>query len=818
MTCVAEDGAPFGTGDIEHARSDGKAGTGVWVLVCCQTAALILQVIAVSVAWGGANHSGNVVSCTGLALTFASALWALTRQRLDRALRNVAVIGLGITTAVQWRMNDPLLFKGYDEQLHMRTLADIEASHSLFEPNPILAVSARYPALEALTALFHQMGLPLMAAATVVVLLARLALVLALCAAVEHLTGSPRAGGVAVAAYAISPQFVFFNSQFAYQTLSLPLALAAVAFIARARWAQNPTPLFCGATVCLLAVAVTHHLTSWITAAFLVVWAIAERHSRARRRIFCGAVVAVLAGAIWAAIQWSLLRDYFGPMIDDVTTQLNGSGHRELFTGTSTDVKPWWQRALLVYYAVAVSLAVSWLVFIRATPIIRRLQGRFPAVLFRGNRTALAEDLVGRHGGVADPDRNTYRWQPPLFLLAMVAVIPVLFAARVLPSFGEIGDRANSFVFLPFSLLIAGAAMRFQAGRHTSEGGANTKDAVRIKDIRSRCARFIRPTVVLLATGVFLGGYLLGSGSDWARLPGGYLPGADSRSMDAETLAAMHWAREGLPSGSRIGADRVNSTLLASEARVWPIMATVGPSMYREETWGEEQTGIARDLRLKYLYVDRRFADELPYVSGYFDEKSPPMKFTRVALTKFDSVPGIQEVYRHGPISIYDLGGLGISELRSGWLGKAPTMTVPAQVLLGILLGGCLALVGRSELGGRLAGIVRSIYAAAGPFLTYTFGLAALAITSIVLLLAHIWLGPAAFIAVALTVLAVNPQWVKQVVRTGAARFHWSSFLATGAVALAVTAAVTVAALEASSAHQLTSAGAPCPNGTCDDT
>ena len=43
-----------------------------------------------------------------------------------------------------------------------------------------------------------------------------------------------RAGGLAVAFYALSSQFVFFNSQFAYQTLALPLALAAVSFIADA--------------------------------------------------------------------------------------------------------------------------------------------------------------------------------------------------------------------------------------------------------------------------------------------------------------------------------------------------------------------------------------------------------------------------------------------------------------------------------------------------------------------------------------------------------------------------------------------------------
>ena len=141
-------------------------------------------------------------------------------------------------TAVQWRVSDPLLFTGLDEQLHLRTLRDILLSHSLFQPHPQLAVSSRYPGLEAVTAVFHQLGLPVMVAAWPWCVAARVALVLALCDAVEHLTGSPRAGGLAVAAYSVSAQFIFFNSQFAYQTLALPLALAAVAFIARARWVR----------------------------------------------------------------------------------------------------------------------------------------------------------------------------------------------------------------------------------------------------------------------------------------------------------------------------------------------------------------------------------------------------------------------------------------------------------------------------------------------------------------------------------------------------------------------------------------------------
>ena len=64
---------------------------------------------------------------------------------------------------------------------------------------------------------------------------------------------------------------------------------------------------------------------------------------------------------------------------------------------------------------------------------------------------------------------------------------------------------------------------------------------------------------------------MLGSGADWGRLPGPYMPAADTRSMDAETLVAVKWARSALPAGSRITRGRVSSDLLSSQAGLWPV-------------------------------------------------------------------------------------------------------------------------------------------------------------------------------------------------------------------------------------------------------
>lgn len=758
----------------------GRPSSAAWDLLLLQTVGLTLQLVAVSMAWSGRGGPANGVSCAGIAVTFTGALWALTRPQLERTVRNTAVVCLGLTTTVQWRMNDPLLFKGYDEQLHMRTLSDIEASHSLFQPQPLLAVSPRYPGLEAVAAFVHQFGLPLMFAATAVVLLARLALVLTLCAAVEHLTGSPRAGGLAVAVYAISPQFVFFNSQFSYQTLSLPLALAAVTFIARARYSDHAKALFGGAAVCLVAMNLTHHLTSLLTAAFLAVWAVTESTPQARRRVFFGAVVAVLATTIWAAIQWSLLRDYFGPMIQDVASQLTHRAQRSPFTETGADPKAPWERMLLVFYAVAVTLTVVWLMVLSRRSLLRRIR-----IVFTRRP---ADDRPGTEQG----------WQPPTLLVVLAASIPLLFAARVLPRWGEVGDRASTFLYLPFSLLVVSAALYLYRRRRPAGGWSARRGAV------------IRFLVLALGTAAFLGGYLLGTGSAWARLPGGYLPGAEGRSMDAETLAAVEWTGEHLRAGSRIGADRLSSTLLASQARMWPVFTHDDTPevawLYQADEWGDQESDIARRKELRYLFVDRRFADQKPLVGTYFDE-SPPLQLSRGDLAKFDHVPGIKEIYRHGPISVYDLGGLGVPAVRSGWTERLAPTSVPTQAGLGFLLGIAVTLLSRCNPGRRAFGFVRSAYTAAGPLLVVPLALAVVCVASVLMILSGIWLGPWIFVALLVTTALANPRSSLRLTRSLVARFRWSWFAAVASLVAAVGAAIAISADHASSAHTL--AGAP---------
>ena len=680
------------------------------------------------------------LSNVSMAACFGSVVWLLTGPHLTRRTRNLAVGCLAITPTLMSRATDPLLFTGFDEQLHMRTLGDIIASHRLFEANPVLEISPRYPGLEAVTVLLHELGLPVMVAALAVILAARLVLVAVLCDAVEQLAESPRAGGLAVAVYAVSPQFVWFNSQFSYQTLSIPLALATVSLLGRARDADNPLPLFGGATVCMLGVAVTHHVTSFLLTVFLLVWTLSQPGG-ARMRVAYGALVSIAATVAWAIVQRSTLEQYFGPMLTDLTAELTGGVRRQAFEDSAGTATPLVDKILLVYYAAALSMTALVLL----------------VLTLRWQRQRL---------------HDLHYWNPQLLVLVFSLAIPVLLAARIVPKGVEIFTRSSSFLFLPLSFVVVNYARRLDWW-HVALGDRPPGDVGPAPTKRRRVEAHV--VAVVLMSGVFLGGYVLGSGPAWARLPGSYMPAADSRSMDPENLAAVEWADAELPPGSRIGADRVSSTLLAARAGLWPVYEGLGgvktPELFVADEWGLRETDLAGALKIRYLYVDRRLADQPPPFGYYFatGEIDAGRQLTDAQLTKFERVPAIKLIYRHGPVSIYDLKGLGLPEYRNGWVGATPRAGPLQQLAVGLAVGLLLGCVIRSRIWPRLVGQATVLRHTAGPALTGAVILASVCLVSIGLLLLGVWLTPLMVLSAALVVGVANPTKAIALFRSGVA-------------------------------------------------
>ena len=577
--------------------------------------------------------AGEVLFFVAFAVPFAIFLTVLMIPRLG-SLREITVAILGLYPALVYRMSSPLVLAGYDEHQHDQSLMNLLHGSGLFSPNPTLPVSPFYPGLELFTAVAIRLtGLPVVLVESLVVLLCRLLLVLIIYHAALLVSPSRRGASLVVAFYAVSSHFYAFDAGFAYETLALTLGLGGLFLLRRAQLADGTAArrLFFTASLVLVATVITHHATSWMVLAFLIAWTVVSPKGE-RKLLARAAAVMGVAAAIWTIVLGTRIVGYLVPIVSTAMQSahafLAGTSQHHIFGASAgTPPPPDWERLLLVVYILATTfaaLACAWIMLSRA--------------FHNGDR------MLGLLG-------------------FLNLAFPITAASHFDPSVGELGDRAASFLFLPLAL---SCSLIIQRHPRVIRRPAGTRNP-------------FRPAVLIAlisATSiVYLGGILLGSSPDYSRLPGPYLPSADFRTQDPETLAAIGWAGRHLPTGSTVVADRVPAVILGSDA-LWPVtnpqQGFVPAQLYFSARWGPQQTAIVKGLHIDYLYVDTRLADSLPYVGYYFSqgETAKPTRITVSDVAKFAHVRGLKAVYHHGPVTIYDTSGLGVVPKQAGFTGN----------------------------------------------------------------------------------------------------------------------------------------------------
>ena len=610
--------------------------------------------LAVTLAWRNSPFALPLF-WAAVIVPFAVFAVVLTACRPSPAVRQFTVALVGLYPSVVYRMSSPFVLGAYDEHLHQQTLNNLLHGSGLFAPNPLLPVSPYYPGLELFTGVIIRLsGMPVILAMSLVVYLCRLLLVLAIYQGALAVTKSDRSASLMVLFYAASPQFYFFNSLFAYQTIALTLGVGGVVLLHRAQREEGTDRgrvLAVMANLALLGTVVSHHATSWIVLAFLIVWTIAAQPGR-RRVIARSTAIMAISLAAWTALVMHWLVAYMGPIFKGVLQQVElsitaGLGPH-LFRDTAGTALPQWERLVIILYAVLCTCAAvssGWLIVRRAAR--------------QGNRMLR---FIG--------------------LLSMA--YPATLAAHYVPTVALYGDRASTFMFLPVALCCAMVLRRSNGRTHR---------------IRSRTpSRAVG--LAAAATFAFLGGVTLGTGPAWAYLPGSYLVSADNRTQDPETLAAVDWATKHLHPGSRFVADRVPADLLAGQARLWPVNHPkdgLDPaSIYFSVTWTTSLTATIKGLDIQYLYVDDRLSESLPHLGYYIfrGETAAPTRIPLAALTKFSHVSGLTPVYRHGPVTIYSTARIGVAQKVSGFVGDRSTELSPTlSGVLGAVTAGLVALV-----------------------------------------------------------------------------------------------------------------------------
>lgn len=581
------------------------------------------SMILIAVAYNGGRTDANWTDLPlwlGLAALFipiAARLLSADATRQER-LGLVVLFGIGLFLVKAFQY--PLYFSYHDEFIHWRTASDIIHSGELFTSNSLIPVSPLFPGLEiATSALSAVSEISLFVAGSLVLWIARLVLTLALYLFYERIGSSSRVAGLASLLYLSNPKLIFFDGQFSYESLALPFALLALFALARR---HNRRPGWFGLTVVALiglgGSIVTHHLTSYALLAFLLIWGSIlailrlRGYGRTESSPFWIAIIGTVVALSWLIFVANLVISYLAPHTVGSTAEfirlLRGeSASRTLFRDSTGQATPLWEQitALLSTGITLLGLVPGlWLLW-------RRYQ-----------RQGLALTLA----------------------LATLAY-PASLGLRLTKAGGEISARAAVTLFVGVAFVLALAIIRLVSFRPTNWA--------------------LSVLGVALLTITFLGNVIVGAGPIWARVPGPYIVGGDSRSVEPQGLASADWALDLLGPNNRFAADRTNRLLLGSEGEQYMVthlndQVDVSP-LYTSNGFGPVQAAILQQGNIKYLLLDRRLSTALPRNGIYFeanevDANAHTVPLDANALAKFDRLLGVNLIYDSGAIQIYQFG------------------------------------------------------------------------------------------------------------------------------------------------------------------
>jgi hypothetical protein len=592
------------------------------VPVVALTMAVGLAVCAIGDALSrSTRNSSQYLFWVALAIIIIPAVFFLCLRSTSRGARVTLVVMLGLALYVVRIMYSPFGFTFADEFIHAGNVNQILRTHALFGSNSLLPITPRYPGLESTTAALSSLsGASVFVSGLIVVGAARLVLMLALFLLFERVTGSTRMAALGAAFYAANANFLFFDAQFSYESVALPLFVVVLYCVAEherdsavgggeAEAADGVVSIrerrAWGAMIVLVAAAIviTHHLTSYALVITLVLLAmLAQRYWRTSR-LWIYAAFAVGAVAVWSVVAGSAAVGYLRPVFtgafrDTFRTISGESSARGLFESAQSGYQVAYLERIVAIGSVLL-IAAAWPFGARA---------------------------IWRH----------YRRNPfaVLLLLASVAFFGML-ALRFAPAAWETASRSSEFLFLGIALVLA---------------------LVGVAILRARPSPFAPAAVAALFALTFAGGVISGSRPD-SRMSQPLRVRADGRVIEPQGTSFARWTLQQLGEGRRFAASETDARLLVAYANQFAV-AGVHPDVrdiLQSTTLEDWQIPLLRRNHLRYVVVDRS-RRSFDTVSGpYFTLKTAAPDLLPVAVARKFDLPSVDRLYDDGVIVLYDL-------------------------------------------------------------------------------------------------------------------------------------------------------------------
>jgi hypothetical protein len=562
----------------------------------------------------------------------------MARRATTPALRIALLTIYAIVTYAPKLLRDPFSPLYNDEFGHWRATYEILQTGKLFKPNPIVWIAQYYPGMDAATAaIVHATGLDIWQAATILLLLCHIFLVLGIAALAEGLGVSSRTAALASVIYSLNSSFLYFDTEFAYESMGITLAVWTLVAYVRA---VSPRPSRERRASCFITLmfsagcVITHHLSALSLIAIMAVVALglslpglARRGPWIRNAVTAWALTLAtgMIAAFWFIVIAPGTLSYLSPYISQGLSQLMQDAHgassaKQLF---SASLNPGWEQTSS-YLVVLFALAITILGVLLLISEMRRR--RLPA----GHRRALWVSFSA--------------W-------GLVYFPSVLF---ILSSAGSEGAR-RSWAFTWIGLAIAAAP----------PAGWLLDYAERQN---SRLSRTSLRTALTVAFAVgMIGG--TANGVDVAyRFPGPYLYGSDTRDVTPELIAASAWFKDQFGPGNNIITDRYTGQIFASYGAQNPGIVWSGFPAYElflappssSSTMKSLLTEL-QDADYKYVIVDRRMAYFYPEIGIYFDPGEPSAVPNGGKspfygkLQRLNSWPWLVKVFQSDNYSVYRL-------------------------------------------------------------------------------------------------------------------------------------------------------------------
>jgi hypothetical protein len=562
---------------------------------------------------GSSSGPGVVLYWLGQVLILAPIAGRLiSRRQMSNGSTITLLVVLTIAEYLLKVNYTPLGFGFNDEFLHWSGTTNMLQSGKLFELNYGLPIGTHYPGIEEVTsALISATGLSVYEAGLVVAGVAHLLyicfLYLTFCVAIR----SHRIAGIAVLIYYSAPALTSFNSMFVYETLALTFMGFCMVAALRSAIEKSPsdrTRWFIVAVLCILATVVTHHVTSYMLTAFLILVAIASRITGSRNTAMRFGILATISAVsviLWIATVARDTISYFSPTVTGLISGLTALTKSGSSDAPQTSSSPFINTAigvvgiLLISALIAVGCWQAWKRHRRHPWIVGMMIGCLGWFVYLGVR-------------LGTPDGQ------------------------------ELAGRAATFIYIPVSVVAAIALTKLVNSAPVRRWGAA-----------------VTAVVVASVVSLLLDGLANGWPPSWERLPGPHLVASFEASVNPEEVWTADWSLAYLGPGNR----------LASDNGIYPVFLGYGAQdalqviqfLYTTPTWDPKTALGAAQLEVQYVETDTRLTKSLPPAGTYFpgEDNFDTKPLSPTALTKYNNVLGIARVFDDGNINIYDIASQG---------------------------------------------------------------------------------------------------------------------------------------------------------------